>query len=158
MLMVIALVQTTIMPHIGVWGVFPNLPLLVVISWSLLRGAREGLIWGFIAGVAVDLFSGAPFGAATFSLILVGLLSGLAGVTVFRTHAALPLLTAFLATIIYGLCFLLIVRVSGYTVVWIESLLRIILPAAVLNTVLVPLVLLLLRFVHTRFGREGMEW
>lgn len=158
LLAVVALVQTTIMPHLTVFGVFPDLPLLVVVSWSLLRGAKEGVIWAFMAGIAVDLFSGAPFGAATFSLIVVGLLSGLGEATVFRTHIALPLLTMFLATILYNLCFLLILQIMGSVVTWLESLLGIILPSAILNAVLTPVVLGSMRILDIRFGREEMEW
>ena len=158
LLAVVALLQTTVMPHLAVWGVFPNLPLLFVVDWGLLRGSREGLIWGFIAGVAVDLFSGAPFGAATLSLILAGSLAGLGQAIVYRAHIALPLLAMFLATILYELCFLLVVRIAGYQVTWWESLIQIILPSALLNTLLTLLVLPLLRVLHTRFGREEMEW
>ena len=113
LLLIVALLQTTVMPHLVVWGVFANLPLLMVVSWGLLRGAREGAVWGFVAGVAVDLFSGAPFGAATLSLMAAGFLLGLGSTTAFRAHFALPLVAMFLATVVHGLCFLLIVQISG---------------------------------------------
>lgn len=157
-LVVVALVQATIVPHLTIWGVYPDLPLLVVVSWSLLRGAREGMVWGFIAGVAVDLFSGAPFGAATLGLLAVSFLSGLGQATVYRAHVVLPLLVMFLATIVYDLVFLLVVRISGEPVDWLASLLRVILPSAVLNAVLTPVVLMGLRILDNRFGREEMEW
>jgi rod shape-determining protein MreD len=144
-------------PHLAIWGVFADLPLLVVVSWSLLRGAREGVIWGFVAGLVVDLLSGAPFGAATLSLIAVGFLSGLGQATVFRTHVALPLVAVFLATILYDLLFLLIVQISGQAVSWLDSLFRVVLPSAVLNAVLTPIVFGVMRWLYTRLGREEME-
>lgn len=146
------------MPHLAVWGVFPDLPVLVVVSWSLQRGAREGAVWGFIAGIAIDLFSGAPFGAATLSLTIIGFLSGIGQVAAFRAHVALPLLAMFLATILYDLIFLLVILISGQTVTWLDNLFRIILPSAVLNALLTPVVLRAMRMLHTRFGREEMEW
>lgn len=158
LLVVIGLLQTTVVPHLVIWGVFPNLPLLVVASWSLTRGVREGMIWGFVAGLAVDLFSGAPFGAATLSLMAAAALSGVGEATVFRGHFVLPLVVIFLVTVVYELLFLLIVQISGQTVAWMESLLRIVAPAALLNTLLTPFVLGPMRFLHQRFGREGMEW
>jgi rod shape-determining protein MreD len=157
-LVVVALVQATVIPHLTIWGVYPDLPLLVVVSWSLLRGAREGMVWGFIAGVAVDLFSGAPFGAATLGLLAASLFTGLGQATVYRAHVALPLLVMFLATIVYDLVFLLILRVSGEAVDWLPALLRVILPSAVLNALLTPIVLWAMRFLDNRFGREEMEW
>ena len=158
LLIAIAILQSTIVPQLAVWGVFADLPLLVVVSWSLLRGSREGIVWGFIAGVAVDLFSGAPFGAATLPMIAVGFLSGLGQAAVFRAHIALPLVAMFLATVVYDLLFLLVVRISGYPVAWVESLLRLVLPSAVLNTVLMPVLFIIMRWLYTRFGRSEMEW
>jgi len=158
LLFVVALLQSTLVPHLSIWGVFADLPLLVVVSWSLLRGSREGAIWGFIAGLAVDLFSGAPFGAATLSLIVAGLLGGLGQATVYRTHIALPVIMIFLTTIVYDLLFLLIVQISAQPVDWLGSLFRIVLPSAMLNAVLTPPVFLTMRWLYNRFGREEMEW
>jgi rod shape-determining protein MreD len=158
LLAVVAILQTTIVPGFAVWGVFANLPLLVVVSWSLLRGPREGAVWGFIAGLMVDLLSGAPFGAATLSLIIVGFLTGLGETTVFRTRIALPMVAMLLATIVYDLLFLLVVQISGQPVTWLDSIFRIVLPSAILNAVLTPIVFLTMRWLYTRFGREEMEW
>jgi rod shape-determining protein MreD len=158
LLVIVAFLQTTIMPHLAIWDVFPDLPVLVVVSWSLLRGPREGVVWGFIQGVAVDLLSGAPFGAATLSLIAAGALAGLSGTTAFRAHFALPLLTMFVATIVYDMIFLLMVQISGDAVSWLDTLFRIVLPSAVLNTILTPLVLGGTRILHNRFRKEEMEW
>ena len=157
-LVVIALVQATVMPHVAVWGIFPDLPVLLVSSWGLLRGQGEGAVWGFIAGAALDLLSGAPFGAATLALIAVGATAGLAKGSALQAHVALPLLTVFLASILYDLVFLFVLRVAGDTVVWVDSFVRIILPSAVLNAVLIPPVLGLMRWLDNRYLREEMEW
>jgi rod shape-determining protein MreD len=148
LLVAIAIVQSTVLPHLAVRGVFPELPVLAVSSWSLLRGPREGLVWGFIAGVAVDLFSGAPFGAATLALLAAGGLSGLARGTVLQLRILLPVATAFVATTAYALVFLAILRVSGQAVPWLGSLYRIILPVAAINAVLMPVVYGLLYLLH----------
>lgn len=158
LLAVVAILQTTLVPHLAIWGVFADLPLLFVVSWGLLRGAREGILWGFVAGLAVDFFSGAPFGASTLAMIAVGLLAGLGAVTVFRAHIVLPFVAMFLATVIYDLLFLLVVRISGYPVAWLESLYRLIVPSAALNAVLTPVVFVTMRWLHTRLGREDREW
>jgi rod shape-determining protein MreD len=146
------------MPKLVVWGVHFDLPLVVVVNWSLLQGSREGMIWGFTVGLAVDLFSGAPFGAATLSMLAVGFLSGFGHATVFRARVILYLGTMFVATLLYGLLFLLVVWLSGATVMWLESFSRILLPSAVLNTAITPVVFVILRLLRNRFGREEMEF
>ena len=158
LLAIVAILQSTLVSHFRIWGVFADLPLLVVVSWGLLRGSREGLIWGFIAGLAVDLFSGAPFGAATFGLMAAGSLSGLGQSTVFRSQLFLPLIAVLLATVVYDMLFLLVVWISGYPVSWLDSLFRLVLPSAALNAALTPVVFVIMRWLNTRFGREEMEW
>ncbi len=157
LLILVAILQTSLVPHLALWGVFPDLPLLVVVAWSLLRGPREGIIWGFIAGLAVDMLSGAPLGAATLALMLTGILAGLGATTTVRALLALPLLAAFAGTIVYDLVFLLMIRISGQTVAWLGTLVRIILPSAVLNTALMLLVFWPMRKLHIRFRPAEME-
>lgn len=158
LLVATALLQTTIVPRFTIWGVHIDLPLVVVVNWSLLQGSREGAIWGFIAGLAVDLFSGAPFGAATLSMLAVGFLSGFGQATVFRARVILYLGTMFLATLVYDLLFLLVVWISGAAVIWLESFWRILLPSAVLNTAITPIVFVIMRWLRNRFRREEMDW
>ncbi len=158
LLVAVAILQSTIVSRFQIWGVFADLPLLVVIGWGLMRGSREGLIWGFVAGVAVDLFSGAPFGAATFGLMAVGALAGLGQSTVFRSQFLWPPVAVGLATIVYDLLFLLVTWISGYSVSWLESLFYRVAPSAVLNAALTPVIFGIMRWLNTRFGHEGMEW
>lgn len=158
LLVAVAILQSTIVSHFRIWDVFVDLPLLVVTTWGLLRGSREGLIWGFVAGVAMDLLSGAPFGAATFGLMAVGALSGLGQSTVFRSQLLWPPVAVGLATVAYGLLFLLVVWISGHQVSWWGSLLYRVVPSAVLNLALTPLIFVIMRWLNTRFSQEAMEW
>jgi rod shape-determining protein MreD len=158
LLVIVAVLQASVVSHLPIWGVFVDLPVLIVASWGLLEGAREGVIWGFIAGVVIDLLSGAPFGAATLSLMAVGFLAGLGKNSAFGSHVIFLAVTMLLATIVYSLLFLSIVRISGQTVLWWDSLLHIVLPSAVLNAVLMPLVFAVMRLVHRRVSQEEMEW
>jgi rod shape-determining protein MreD len=157
LLLLVTIVQTALVPNLSIWGIFADLPLLFVVSWGLLQGKRQGLLWGCVAGMSVDILSGAPFGAATLSLAVVGFLAGLGQATVFRYHAALSLLAVFLATILYNLVFLAIVDILGQPVAWLDSLLRVVQPSAVLNALLLPLVFIPLRLVHRRFLKQEME-
>jgi len=158
LLIVAVLLQSTVVTHIVVWGIFPDLPLLIVVSWALLRGARQGVVWGFIAGVALDVFSGAPFGAGTLSLIAAGFLAGMAEPAVFRSHLALPLAAAFVTTLVYDLLFIGVVHLSGGKVVWGDTILHLILPAAVLNAIVIPVVFVVIRWISKRFSGGRIEY
>jgi rod shape-determining protein MreD len=131
--------------------------LLVVISWSLLRGAKEGIVWGFIGGLCLDLFSGVPFGLSALALLVVSFFSGLGEATVFRTHVILPLTTVFFASLMYDFIFLLVLRALGWPVAWLDSFTRLVFPASLLNVLLTPLVYLAMRWLHRETGREEMQ-
>jgi hypothetical protein len=58
------------------------------------------------------------------------------------------------ATLVYDSMFLLVVQVSGLRVDWGESLLRVMVPSAILNTLCAPLVLGGMMLLYRRFRRE----
>ena len=86
----LAALQAAVAPHLAVMGVRPNLPLVVVTAWGLLRGSGEGIWWGLGAGLATDLFAGTPLGMFAGGLTLAGLIAGLGERQVFRSHLAMP--------------------------------------------------------------------
>jgi rod shape-determining protein MreD len=58
-----ALLQGTVAPLVAIGGAPPALPILVAGAWSVAAGAREGVWWAFVGGLATDLLSGGPLGA-----------------------------------------------------------------------------------------------
>ena len=158
LLIAIVILQTTAMPHLTVLGVKPDLVLLMVLCWSLLRGSKEGLIWALIGGIGLDLVSGAPFGTSSAILVALSLLAGVGELSVFRTHIVLPLIVTLIATLIYGLLFLLLLHVRGYSITWADSLTKVILPSTLYNVLLSPFVYKALYWLHRRTGPEEMAW
>ncbi len=144
----IALLQTTLAPHLSFISGQPQFMLLTVVSWSLLRGGREGVIWGFIGGMMLDLLSGAPLGVLTLPLLLVGYLSGLGEFNVFRANFLLPGLVALVATLLYNALVLFLLQILGQSVEWNAALLHVVLPALLLNLLVLPLVYLPLHRLH----------
>ena len=153
-----AVIQSTLIPHLSLGGIKPDIVLLVVISWSLLRGAEEGVVWGLIGGILLDLLSGAPFGVFTIAMAAVSFLTGMGEMNVFRTNIALPLATIFFATIAYNLIFLILLQAMGWPIAWIDGFIRVILPTTLLNTLLMPIVYKLMHWLHRRTGREEISW
>jgi len=52
----------TLSPFIKINGVHPDLVLILIIGWIILRGLGEGVLWALIGGLCLDFASGAPFG------------------------------------------------------------------------------------------------
>lgn len=150
----LALLQTTVMPRITVLGVHPDLMLMVVTSWSLLRGAEEGMLWALVGGLAMDLFSGASFGVCTLALLVVSFLSGLGQRNVFRLDLLVPILAIPVATLVYQLIVLGLLAALGWRAGWGVSLSHVVLPSMLVNTLGMPAVYLAARLLHRRTAGE----
>ncbi len=158
LLVSVAAVQVSLLPHLTIVGVHPDLMLLVIISWSLLRGTGEGMLWGFVGGLCLDFLSGAPFGVSTLALLVVSFLASLGEIRIYGTHIILPLSTIFLATIAYDFTFLLLLQMLGRPVPWVESIVSIVLPSTFLNVFLMLPVYWAMRWLDVKTGRERIEW
>ena len=49
-LTLVVLVQATLLARVKLVGASPNLLLVVVVCWSLIRGLYDGLVWDLSAG------------------------------------------------------------------------------------------------------------
>ena len=146
------------MPLIKVGGAEPDLVLLMVISWSLLRGGREGLVWGFVGGLCLDLLSGGPLGASAIALMVVSLLSGQGETNIFKGNLLLPLIIAPVGTLVYYGLLLVILELTGRSLSLLPSSSRVILPAAIVNLIAMPFVYVFMRWLNQRIERRPTYW
>jgi len=146
------LLQVTLSPYIKINGVHPDLVLVLVISWIVLRGLEEGLIWALMGGLSLDLLSGAPFGVFTLAMLLVALATNLSHGRVFGSSIVLPLSLTFPLSLLFNGLAVLFLMLLGRPIGWNEAFLHILLPVAVFNTAVMififPLLYLLNRFLH----------
>jgi len=132
--------------------------LVTVVCWGLLRGPAASLPWAFAGGLMIDLLSGAPFGTATLSLMLVSYLSALGETSLLRFNLLLPVAVVALASMVYNALFLALLQVLGRPIAWQTALLHVILPAALINTLIMPLVYFPLRRWHRRVIGPSLGW
>lgn len=158
LLLIVALLQTTVLPELTVLGVKPELMLLSVLAWSLLRGPGEGLVWAFLGGLMLDLFSGGPLGASTLALLAVSFGAGFVEPSVVRTSFVLPVGAALGGTLLYQGLFLLVVQLVRGSVPWADSLLLVTLPSLAVNTLLMPVVFQALAWLDRKTGRPEISW
>lgn len=133
-----ALVQTSVVPQFSLLGTHPNVPLVVVVCWAIVRGQREALVVVPMAGIAVGLLDGQPLGTALLALIPVALLAELREARLVEGDFLLALVTIVVATLAYETVFLVTLRLTGETVYWWGSFSRIIVLTAIGNALLTP--------------------
>ena len=149
--LVAMLLQTTVSPNIGVLGAHPDFVLIIVVCVALLRGAEVGAIFGFVVGGLVSVLLFEPAGIGAFVMVTIGYLSGRYGETVDLSPGLLPVIAVLAASLLgevmYALAqFLLERQVPAYYVAT-----RVVVPLAVLNTLLAAPVYLVM---HALFGGE----
>lgn len=152
----VALVQVSFLPAVAVGGARPDLALVIVVAWTLLRGARSAIIWAFIAGIWLDLVSGGPFGMYTLGLVSATAVAGLGGRTVFRGHLVLAIGMVAIATIVQDLIQWLLVRLTGAPISFPGALLRLTLPEVAINMAVMLILYPLLSWINRATERERM--
>jgi rod shape-determining protein MreD len=161
-LTVIALLEATVLPHLQVGGAQPDLTLLVVGIWSLLRGVEEGMVWAFIGGIVLDLISSGPVTATIFALLAVSFLLGIDPSTgLGRRQARQPsdnplslIVSAAVATVAFHLVLLAMLQLTGHELDWLDAGARVVGPRLLFNLVLMPFVYRLLGALDRRTRRE----
>ena len=150
---VLAVLQTAVLPRFPIAGLEPQLVFLVALAWGLLRGLEEGLVWAFIAGLWLDLFSMTPLGLS--SLAFMTAVAGpvlLQGVLPPRRLPVAALMAA-LGTLIYLLFYAVALGLLGHGLSaagWAGLL-----PIALLHAVLIlPIYLLLQTIVRVTRPRR----
>lgn len=91
--------QSTIFARINLFGVIPDLILVVTVCFGLLYGSLSGLYVGLAGGFLLDLAGGGILGINILTKALVGYGAGYIGKTVFKDNILIPLVAAAVATL-----------------------------------------------------------
>lgn len=113
LLLVAAIIQSTVVPEIRIAGGGPDLVLMMVLSWVMLAGLPEGLYWAIVGGLLQDVINGVPTGTTALCLVLVSTLSDVVLGPVDKSNLILPPLVLAAGTVIYHLLLGLILAAFG---------------------------------------------
>lgn len=105
-LLLAALLQSTVATRLVIRGVKPDIVLILVVVSALIYGGKAGVLWAFFGGIGLDLFSGGPLGISSLGLMLAALLAGSGHRVLSRYHLLVPLSASALGTLIYGVVYI----------------------------------------------------
>jgi rod shape-determining protein MreD len=100
-----ALLQSTVTARLVVRGVKPDLVLIIIVIGALIYGSKAGIVWAFLGGIGVDLFSGGPLGISSLGLMLAALVAGMGHRMLSRYHLLVPLSASAVGTLLYGVVY-----------------------------------------------------
>lgn len=132
---VLTVLQTAVLPRFPILGLVPSLPFLAAVAWALLRGMNEGVVWAFLGGLLVDIFSVGPTGGAALTYMVAVVVVSLIAQALPANRFVLPILLAALATLVQQLLYFLFLWLLGYGTAFAMTLR--LLPLALLHGVAV---------------------
>jgi rod shape-determining protein MreD len=142
-----ALVQSSILRQIPFLDGGLDLPLLIVICWSLLA-PDQSLGWAVLAGVFADLFTGGPFGVTPIAFLLAAFTIGQLHGRLQTDSPPVVMAIALFGTVLSHLAAIVLLILTGRTVDTGFALAYITLPTAFLNTLFAIPLYLFLRRLH----------
>lgn len=151
-----ALVQVSLLPALSVAGVSPNLTLMLITAWALLRGARSAVIWALVAGLWLDLLSGHWFGVYTLGLVVAAFLAGWASQTVYRPTLGLAVAMGAAVTVVQLGIQLVLLLLSGASISLPDALLRSVAPEIVYNSIVMLAAYPVLAWINQKTGQERL--
>lgn len=78
LILAVVVLQTTVFSAgLRVFGVMPDLGLVLTVAVAFSVGPERGAVLGFVTGLAVDLFLSTPLGVSALSFALVGYGAGI---------------------------------------------------------------------------------
>lgn len=129
--------QVMLAPHLAVFGVVPDLLLLVVITLAFVEGPSAGAAGGFAAGFLGDLLGTGPIGAWALVLAVAGYAAGLLAENLFAEGWLAPATVAIITGLVTDASYLVVVVILGAGPDFWQALVSVVLPRAVYNSVLV---------------------
>ncbi len=156
LLVVVAAViaQVSILPAFSIFGVQPNLVIVLLVAWMMARGQREALLLIPAAGFAQGLLDSQPLGLAMLALAPLILMTEVRELRLVESDLLPAVVLTALATLVYETTILLTLAVSGEHLDWLASVLDVLVPAAIANALLLLPVYGLVRLASLDLRRQ----
>lgn len=155
-LVAVVLLQTALWPNLRIGGVAPEIGLVVTVAVAFAAGPTAGAVFGFAAGLALDLFLSTPLGLSALAWSVTGYGVGVVQGAVLRAAWWFPVALTFVAGCFGGLVFCLVGAIVGQSQLWGFTALRTVVLAALYGAVLAPVVFPIVRFaLHTEGPRPS---
>jgi rod shape-determining protein MreD len=128
--------QITVVEHIQLMGGHPDLLIVTLVIWTALAGREAALLPLLFMAPLYDALAGLPIGASILPLLVVVYLAGLSERTLFGTQLGWPVIISFLVTVLTAFILFTELILLGWNITWNAAFVNVILPSALLNSLL----------------------
>jgi rod shape-determining protein MreD len=149
-LVVITLVvlQTTVFTHLRVFGAVPDLCLVATVAIAYEEGPQTGALFGFLSGLALDLFLASPAGLSALANACTGYGVGVFQGGLVRESRLLPVILGGIGGLVGGTIFVVVGGIAGQSGYFTLTSVRIVIVAAIYDAIVAPLVFPFVRWAN----------
>jgi rod shape-determining protein MreD len=132
--------QTTLFTHLRIFGVAPDVGLVAVLAVAYEEGADTGAVFGFLTGLAIDMFLTTPAGLSALSYAVTGYIVGIIQSGMLRETQRIAPILGGIGGFFGGLVFVTVGGVVGQSGFLSFHSLRTIAIAALYDVLIAPIV------------------
>lgn len=99
------LLQSTVFQSLSLGGIAPNILIIITSCFGFMRGKKEGLLIGFLAGLIIDVLFGNILGFYALVYMVIGYLNGFFSTIFYPEDIKLPMILIISSELMY--CFLI---------------------------------------------------
>ena len=149
LILFVALAQVAAAPYFPLLGVTANPLLVLLMCWAMVRGPKETMVLIPLAGIFKDLITSDPVGASVLALLPVVPLAAMRERWPTESEFVPTLAVMAVASLSYDLLYMMVLTAVGDGPPWLQTAVRVILPAALFNALLTPIFYLPVRWAIT---------
>jgi len=120
--------------------VTPDLILIMTISYGLLKGSDDGLVFGLCAGLFLDLIAGGLIGIKTISKLAAGFAAGFMEKNIFKDNLLVPIIAVFIGTIVFESFSIIMYIAFKANLNFFTIFIARIIPLAFINALIAPII------------------
>ncbi len=154
----LALVQASSIEQFRVLGVAPNLMLVFLVSWLVVRGLDDVLPMLAVAGVTLGLIGLQAPGLVLLALLPIAALGVVREMHIIQSDVLLALLLVIAATLAYETIMLTGVIAAGGRLDPMTGLRSAVVPAALVNLAMTPFVYAVMRLARPAERRNRLSY
>jgi rod shape-determining protein MreD len=99
--------STTLFQNLRIGDISPNFMVMIIVSFALLRGSKEGSIIGLIAGLLNDISFGSLLGPTAVIYGIVGYMCGKFNKNFYRENFIIPFVCTLFSSLFYSITFMM---------------------------------------------------
>lgn len=115
LLLIIHAMSATLFQNLRIGEIAPDFMIMIIVSFALLRGSKEGSIIGLAAGFLNDISFGVVVGPTAIIYAIIGYMCGKFNKNFYRENFIMPFICTLFSSLFYSLVMVLGFMLRGKT-------------------------------------------